>query len=127
MRWLVIVLLVLHGLIHLIGAPASWGGGITGLTAVPLIPLAGAALRLAGVGWLLATLLLLVAALGLAFRRGWWPVVAFVGVVVSQVLIVCWWRDARFGTVPNLVILAAAIWFAMPDWRRASSAAGAPA
>jgi hypothetical protein len=77
------------------------------------------------VGWLLATLLLLVAALGLALRRGWWPVVALVGVVVSQALIVCWWRDARFGTVPNLVILAAAVWFSLPDRRPAGLAASA--
>lgn len=125
MRWLLVALLALHGLIHLIGSSAAWGGAIVGLTSVPLIPLAGAALRLAGAAWLLAALLLVVAALGLAFRRAWWPIAAFVGVVVSQVLIILWWRDAQAGTLPNLVILAAAIWFSLPDRRPAGLAAGA--
>ncbi len=125
MRWFLVVLLVLHGLIHLIGLPAAWGGAIPGLTSVPLLPLAGATLRLTGAAWLLAALLLVVAALGLALRYGWWSAAALAGVVVSQSLIVLWWQDARVGTLPNLVILVAAIWFSLPDRRPAGLAAGA--
>ncbi len=125
MRWLLVALIVFHALIHLIGSPAAWGGAIAGLTVDPLVPLAGAALRVGGVAWLLATLLLLVAALGLALRHEWWPMAALAGVVVSQALIVLWWRDARFGSLPNLVILVIAIWSAMPNRRRAGPIVGA--
>ena len=125
MRWLLVALLGLHGLIHLIGSPAAWGGAIAGLAADPLIPLAGATLRLAGVAWLLAAVLLVVAALGLALRRGWWRAVALAGVIVSQVLIVLWWRDARVGTLPNLVIVVATICFSILDRRPAGLAVSA--
>ena len=118
MRWLLILLLTIHGLIHLLGFPVAWGGQIEGLTGDMVIPLAGGALRALGLAWLLACLALLAAGLGLAQRREWWRPVALLGAVMSQLLVVLWWRDARAGTLANLIILAALAWpFGAPRWR----------
>lgn len=51
---------------------------------------------------------LLVAASVGAGKR-WWPVVAGIGVVVSQAVIFIWWEDAATGTVPNLLVIAAVV------------------
>ena len=125
MRWLLITLLVLHGLIHLLGLPLAWGGTVAGLTGGTLVPLAALALRVAGIAWLLACLALLIAALGVALGRDWWRPVALVAVVVSQVLVVLWWHDARAGTLANIAILTAVVWRpGMAVWRATPATGG---
>src|SRR5688500_3341059 len=100
MRWPLVVLLVLHGLIHLIGSP-------------PALPGCSRACCSSA------------AALGLARRRGWWRAAALAGVVVSQALIVLWWRDAQVGTLPNVAILVAVLWPRMPTRQSRGLAVGA--
>ena len=80
------------------------------MTGGAIVPLGDLALRIAGVAWLVACLALLFAAPGVAMGREWWRPVALLAVVVSQVLIVLWWPDARAGTLANTVILAIAVW-----------------
>jgi hypothetical protein len=59
-----------------------------------------------GALWLLATLLLLAAAVALwAAPRAFW-ILGAVGLVISQGVIVASWGDARFGTIANVVVLA---------------------
>jgi hypothetical protein len=110
MRWILVPLLVLHGLIHLLGFSLAWGGPATGMAGGTTVPLGDLALRVAGVAWLLACLGMLGAALGVALGREWWRPVALVAVVVSQVLIVLWWPDARAGTLANIVVLTILAW-----------------
>jgi len=59
--------------------------------------------------WLLAWMLFAIAAIGFMMKKDWWPVLALLAVVISQVLIFTSWTDAKFGTIANMVILAAAI------------------
>ena len=99
-RWTVIVLIALHGLLHLLGAIKGFGwADVPALTAA-----IGPGL---GVAWLLAALLVLVVAVRLA--RGtcpWWlPLVA---ALLSQVLVVSAWQDAGAGTASNVLLLAVA-------------------
>jgi hypothetical protein len=92
------VLIVIHGLIHLLGFVKAFGlGEISQLTA----PIS----RPVGALWLLSTLLLLAYAsmFLFGFRYGW--LVGAAAVVLSQVLIIMYWNDAKFGTIPNIVIL----------------------
>jgi hypothetical protein len=120
MRWTLVPLLVLHGFIHLLGVPLAWGGSVVGMAGAPGIPLGDVALRVAGVAWLLASLGMLGAALGVALGRVWWRTVAIVAVAVSQVLIVLWWPDARAGTLANILVLAVLIWRpGLAVWRAA--------
>jgi hypothetical protein len=101
--WLVGLVAVAHGAIHLLGAMKGLGRAeVTQLTE-PI----GAGL---GVVWFAAAVLTMVAGgLLLARVRSWW-IVAAPAVVVSQVLIVTSWTDARVGTLANVVLAAAVVY-----------------
>lgn len=106
MRWVVAILLVGHGLIHLMGAVKAFGVAELPQLTQPISPLMG-------VAWLAAALLVIASAvLTIAYPRGVW-IVGAVALVVSQAVIVSSWTDARAGTVANVVLLivVAHSWF----------------
>ncbi|SKB04121.1 DUF6544 family protein [Aeromicrobium choanae] len=100
LRWTVVALVTVHGLIHLLGAAERFGWAddptlekSTGL----------------GLLWLVAAVLLLVTALFAALGRvvGWW-LLAVVAAVVSQVAILTSWDVSGSGTVVNVFLLVVA-------------------
>jgi hypothetical protein len=96
------IVLIVHGLIHLLGlAKALRLADLPQLTQ-PISPALG-------VGWLVASLLFLAAAAALfVWPRGWWAIGAC-AVVVSMSVIVPSWTDARFGALANLVVAGGVI------------------
>jgi len=106
-RFIGVVLLTGHGLIHLLGAAKGFGWAEVDQLSQPIGPLAG------GI-WFVAAVLVCVAAALLG--RGaptWWWAVAGAAAVTSQVAIATSWGDAKAGTVINvLLILGAAYAFA---------------
>jgi hypothetical protein len=97
-----LLLLVIHGLIHGMGfAKAYELAEFEGLTA--------SISRGWGALWLVAGALLLAAASLRLFDSTWWWLPALSGVVVSQVLIIAFWSDAKFGSIPNLILFLIAI------------------
>lgn len=101
-RWIVVVVMVVHGLIHLLGAAKGLGwADVTELTE----PISAAL----GVAWLVGGAMVIAAGVLLAMRvRTWW-VVGAIALVVSQALILTSWSDARAGTVANVILLIAVI------------------
>lgn len=99
-RWTVILVIALHGLLHLLGVVKGFGWAAVPALDVDIGPWLGLA-------WLVAALLVLAVAVRLA--RGtcpWWlPLTA---ALVSQTLIVSAWQDAMAGTVVNLLLLVVA-------------------
>jgi hypothetical protein len=109
-RWVVGVLLIGHGLIHLLGPVEIWGvADLEELTGRPSIDIVQTAADIGANGWLAAFLILLIAGIGVFTRQSWWRLWAIVGVVVSQAVIVIWWADAATGTIPNLLVIAAVV------------------
>lgn len=103
MRFAFAVVLTVHALIHLMGFAKAFGYAALPQLVIPIS-------RAMGLLWLLATLLLLAAAVALwAAPRAFW-ILGAVGLVVSQAVIATSWGDARFGTVANAVMLAAVIY-----------------
>ncbi|PIQ28060.1 hypothetical protein COW64_05455 [bacterium (Candidatus Blackallbacteria) CG18_big_fil_WC_8_21_14_2_50_49_26] len=95
---LLIFLLVIHGLIHFMGlAKAFKLAEISALSREVSKPW--------GILWGLAGLLLLISALGVLFFPLQWWMLGWLAVLLSQILIFSSWRDARFGTLANLLIL----------------------
>lgn len=96
-------MLLLHGAIHLLGSAKHWRWaavpalGDTTLFALPT--------WLAGALWLLACVMLLAGAGLLLARQPVWALWAAVGVVLSQLMIVHHWPDAKWGTVANVLLL----------------------
>lgn len=98
MKYILIPLLVIHGLIHLLGFTKAFG-----LAQPP--QLQAVLSRPMGILWLAAALLLVVSA-GMVLLAGrWWWVPAASGVVLSQVLIFTAWNDAKAGTIANMILL----------------------
>ena len=97
--------LLLHGLIHLMGFTKAFGLARLGALTVPIS-------RPVGGAWLLAALLFVASAVSLVAAPARFFVVASLAVVVSQVVIVLAWRDARAGTVANVIALVAAVYTA---------------
>ena len=95
-------ILLIHGLIHLMGfAKAFKYAAIKSLT----LPIS----KPAGLLWLLTSLLFMLVLAGFLLDKNFWPMLAIVTALLSQLLIVSVWRDAKSGTVANIIVLLVAI------------------
>jgi hypothetical protein len=103
LRVVFLAIVCVHGLIHFLGFAKAFG-----LAELP--QLTHAISRPRGMLWLSAGVLTLAAAAMFPLWPRWWWAVGVVAVVVSQVVIVGSWSDARFGTLANVVVLAAVVW-----------------
>lgn len=91
-----------HGLLHLIGPVHAFG-----LASLPQMtqPIT----RTMGIVWLASAVLLLATAmLVVTAPRVWWAL-GSVALVLSQLVIITSWTDARWGTLANVVLLAAIV------------------
>lgn len=97
------LVVVAHGLVHLLGAAKGFGLADLEALSAPISPVRA-------LGWLVAAVLLVTAGiLVVVAPRGWWMIGA-AGALASQLLILTAWSDAKAGTVVNLVLLGAATW-----------------
>lgn len=120
MRIALILLLALHGLIHLLGF-LRWSRlrRVPGLSGHTLVPLSASGQRAYGLLWFATMLVLLAAAALYAGRHAWWSGTALAGVLLSQCLIVFAWHDARLGTIANaLLVISALVGLAQADFMR---------
>ena len=102
-RWLVVGLLVVHGLIHLLGAAKGLGWA-------EVDQLNGPISTIEGLAWLTAAATVLLAAVMVALDKPtWWWVVAAAAAMLSQVVIITAWSDAKAGTLANLLLMVAAV------------------
>ncbi|MBK8555944.1 MAG: hypothetical protein IPL65_09330 [Lewinellaceae bacterium] len=102
LRIIIAFILLMHGLIHLMGFAKAYGYAALSQLTQPIA-------KPAGLLWLLTTLLLSVAALLMWQQHPYWWVLAFPGILFSQILIISHWTDARFGTVANIIGLLFAL------------------
>jgi hypothetical protein len=102
-RWLFIVIVLLHGVIHLMGFAKAFGYAELPQLTAPIS-------QSMGLVWLAAAILCITTVIALfAWPRGWWGI-AMAAAVVSQIAITSAWADARFGTLANLLLLAGAVY-----------------
>ena len=102
MRIALLVLILVHGLIHVLGFVKAFElSEVKQLTQTISKPF--------GMIWLLAFILFVLAAILFAFKNSNWWLFGIIALVISQVLIIIFWHDAKFGTIPNVIILIASI------------------
>ena len=101
-RWVVAVVVVLHGLIHFLGAAKGFAWADVSQLRDPIGPGLG-------VVWLAAGALTVSAGVLLAGKSRWFWVPGAVAVVASQAVIFTSWNDAKVGSVANAVLLVAVI------------------
>lgn len=102
------IILVLHGLIHIFGFVKAFGlAEMSHLTQEISKPL--------GLVWLLVVILMLMVGVLVVKNKQWVWIPASMAVVLSQLLIFVSWQDAKYGTIPNVIILIFAI-FSFAAW-----------
>lgn len=102
LRYLFAFIIFIHGLIHLMGFSKAFGyGNITQLTKNISKPL--------GTLWLATAILFVLAAIFYLFKKESWPAIAFIAIIISQVLIITVWKDAKWGSFANIVIFIVAL------------------
>ena len=102
LKYLFVFILLIHGLIHFMGFAKAYNyGNITQLTKYISKPV--------GVLWLITAFLFIVAVLLFLLKKESWPYIAIIAAVISQILIITVWKDAKFGTILNIIILFVAI------------------
>ncbi|HET9486516.1 MAG TPA: DUF6544 family protein, partial [Chryseosolibacter sp.] len=105
--------LVLHGLLHMIGFAKEWNIGSQGrLQGKEVIAFPDDTSKITGTLWLTTGILFLTAAGFYLLRKEWYWIPAAGGVVISQVLIILYWQEARYGTLANIIIMIVLIFAA---------------
>jgi hypothetical protein len=90
------IVLVVHGLIHVLGFAKAFGLADLPQLTQPVSPLLGGL-------WLLSALLFLASGVALVvWPRGWWAIGAC-AIIISMVVIVPSWTDAKFGALGNVI------------------------
>lgn len=93
-------------MIHLMGFAKEWNLGPDGrFLGKTIIHLSENTSKFAGVLWFITCMLLLVATYGYYSRKDWFWIVGIAGIVISQMLIILYWPDAKWGTIANVILL----------------------
>ncbi|MBR9846077.1 MAG: hypothetical protein GYB35_08215 [Algicola sp.] len=101
MRYIFAAILGVHGLIHLIGFTNAF---FTTSIEKQVLGIS----KPVGSLWLMAFLLFIISGLQFLTYKKWFYL-AFIAVILSQILIIIAWKDARYGTIANIIILCVSI------------------
>ena len=102
-RWTVGLIVVIHGLIHLMGVVEGFGWADVSQLTEPI----SASM---GVAWLVAAVVVVAAGVMLLAGLRWGWAVAGLAAVVSQAVIVTSWTDAKAGSAANVLLALAAVY-----------------
>jgi hypothetical protein len=95
-------IMLVHGLIHFMGFAKAFDYGNMKQLTMPISKPIGSL-------WMITAFLLVIATLLFLLKKEYWWTMALAGAILSQVLIIMSWKDAKFGTIANIVILMAAV------------------
>jgi len=98
MRFILILIIIIHGLIHLLGFIKAFN-----LAQVNQLNLNIS--KPFGLIWLLAAALFILTAIFYFLEKDWWWIIGSTAIIISQIIIIISWNDAKFGTIVNLILL----------------------
>ncbi len=102
MKIVFLIIVFIHGLIHLLGFVKGYGLKEVKELTLPIS-------KPMGLVWLTATALFLMYGILYSANSEYAWLIGLISVLMSQILIITFWKDARFGTIPNIVILIVSI------------------
>ena len=109
LRVIFLFIVLLHGLIHLLSFVKAFN-----LSEVEQLPLDIS--QTVGMIWLFTALLIILLVIFVLLHKKWAWFFAIIAVISSQTLIILAWQDAKYGTLPNIVILIYAI-ISFASWK----------
>jgi len=122
LRWCVILVLLAHGVGHILGFLVSWTSISAGFAHQPWVLSDGITIespvgRAFGLLWLVAMIAFLGAGFGLLAHQDWWRFLAVAAAFISLVAILPWWNTvtpgARIGAVMVDILIIAVL---LPGW-----------
>jgi hypothetical protein len=103
-------LLLIHGLIHLLGFVQAFQlATVEGMRLKSWATFLTDSPKLSGTLWFIAFLLFLGATLLFVLKKETWWILTLAAIAFSQILIILYWQEAKFGTIANIIILAGAV------------------
>ena len=109
LRYLLLILLAVHGSIHLTGF-------INGYRLVNVGQFSSVPTKAAAIAWLITTLLFTTAIILYLSKSEYWWMITSLAIILSQTLIILHWKDARFGSFVNLLFIVPII-LAFGHWK----------
>lgn len=102
LHYLLAIIIFIHGLLHLMGySKAFQYTGIKHIKAHISRPI--------GILWIAGCLTFIGTGTLFLLNNDYWQIAGLVSIILSQVAITVGWKNARYGTIVNLLILAAII------------------
>ena len=101
MKHLVSTLLFLHGAIHLLGFVKAFNLAHIQQLSVNIS-------KSIGLIWLLVFVLFVISGIAYLTKYQWWSIIAILAVILSTFLAILVWKDAKFASIPNIIILVVA-------------------
>lgn len=109
-RFIFLFVVFIHGFIHLFGFAKAFNVvTVPQLSGKTLVPLSRTWLRFAGLVWRITFLLFLSAGILFLLKNETWWNYGLPAVILSQLLILLYWKDAKAGTLVNCMILPAIV------------------
>jgi hypothetical protein len=106
------IIIIAHGVAHLVGFLTYWK--IASFEEMPyktillsgVLDVGDVGIRIVGILWLLTGLAFVVVGVGIITLQPWWfPLILYI-TIFSLIMCILGWPDARFGVLVNIIILA---------------------
>jgi hypothetical protein len=124
LRFIVAIVIIGHGIGHVVGFLGSWTKSQLGLPDYAFnqspwllpgdIPMQSTIGKVFGVIWLVSMGAFLAAAIGLLAKQSWWPTVTVIASILSLIVVVPWWNSftpgimsKRSAVVVDIIVLVA--------------------
>lgn len=109
LHYLLAIIIFIHGLLHLMGySKAFQYSGIRHINAHISRPI--------GILWIMGCLFFIGTGVLFLLNNDYWQIAGVVSIILSQIVIIVGWKNARYGTIVNLLILTAIIIAKYTDW-----------
>lgn len=102
MRIAFALLIIVHGLIHILGF-------VKAFNFADINQLSQSISKSMGMLWLFVSIFFLTSAVLYLLKKDWWFLIAISAIAISQILIIIYWKDAKFGSIANVIMLIVAI------------------
>jgi hypothetical protein len=111
MKLMISVLMVLHGIAHAVGFATSWKlanpSGFKTTVFGGTVDLGEFGIRVTGIMWLITGAAFVVIAVAWFTEQQWWTSLAWITLVVSTLLTIVEWPEARIGLAVNALLAIA--------------------
>ena len=101
MKYIFSTIIFLHGAIHFLGF-------VKAFDLANMQQLSANISKSSGLIWLFVSLLFITSGIAYFAKFQWWSILAILAVILSTLLTILVWKDAKFALIPNVIILVVA-------------------